>query len=291
MGRRVSSGVVGGTGLGSLSVVSSTISSTTTDGDITLDPNGAGTVLVDSDLFLHDQADLQFGDADSSNYVAIQAPTTLAANYTLTLPTAVAVVSGYALTSDTSGNLSWSAAGAALTDNTSDSGTNYVAFTTQSSGFLTTSRVSTTGLTFQPSTSTLAVGGPVKSIRSENIQTGNYTLALTDRDIIVTMNNTTGSTVTVPPNSSVAFPVGSVVRIARVNSGSVALAAGSGVTLSKTGNFGENEEIAIRKRATDSWIVIDSEQNLTGSGGTTTTPTGFSLHQFTSTGSDTFTVA
>jgi len=156
MGRRVSSGVVGGTGLGSLSVVSAVISSTVTDGDITLEPNGTGSVLVEADLFLHDQGDLQFGDADSSNYVAIQAPAAVATNYTLTLPAAVSGVSGYALTSDTNGTLSWSAAGAALTDNNSDSGTNYLVFTTQTSGFLTTSRVATTTrpLSYQPSTGT-----------------------------------------------------------------------------------------------------------------------------------------
>ena len=157
MGRRVSSGVVGGTGLGSLSVVSAVISSTVTDGDITLEPNGTGSVLVEADLFLHDQGDIQFGDADSSNYVAIQAPAAVATNYTLTLPAAVSGVSGYALTSDTNGTLSWSAAGAALTDNNSDSGTNYLVFTTQTSGFLTTSRVATTTrpLSYQPSTGTL----------------------------------------------------------------------------------------------------------------------------------------
>ena len=159
MGRRVSSGVVGGTGLGSLSVVSATISSTVTDGDITLEPNGAGSVSVEADLFLHDQGDVQFGDADSSNYVAIQAPATVSSDYTLTLPAAVAGTNGFALVSDTSGNLSWSPAGAALTDNNSDAGTNYIPFTTQtqSDGFLTAARVATTTrpLTYQPSTGTL----------------------------------------------------------------------------------------------------------------------------------------
>jgi hypothetical protein len=159
MGRRVSSGVVGGTGLGSLSVVSAVISSTVTDGDITLEPNGTGSVLVEADLFLHDQGDLQFGDADSSNYVAIQAPAAVATNYTLTLPAAVAGTNGFALVSDTNGTLSWSPAGAALTDNNADSATNYIPFTTQtqSDGFLTAARVAvaTRVLSYQPSTGTL----------------------------------------------------------------------------------------------------------------------------------------
>jgi hypothetical protein len=157
MGRRVSSGVVGGTGLGSLSVVSAVISSTVTDGDITLEPNGTGSVLVEADLFLHDQGDLQFGDADSSNYVAFQAPAAVSSNVTWTLPDADAAVSGYALVSNAAGVLSWAAAVAALTDNNSDAGTNYLTFTTSTSGFLTAARVATTTrpLSYQPSTGTL----------------------------------------------------------------------------------------------------------------------------------------
>lgn len=157
MGRRVSSGVVGGTGLGSLSVVSSTISSTTANGDITLDPNGTGVIQLSANTQLPAQNDLRFADSDSSNYVAIQGPSTVSANYTLTLPSAIAGTNGLALTSDTSGNLSWAAAGAALADNNSDSGTNYLVFTTQTTGFLTASRVATTTrpLSYQPSTGTL----------------------------------------------------------------------------------------------------------------------------------------
>lgn len=156
MGRRVTSGVVGGSGLGTINVISSTITTTTTDGDLTLDPNGTGVVKFDSDAQFNSQNDLRFADSDSSNYVAIQAPSSIGTNYTLTLPNAVAGSNGLALTSDTSGNLSWAAAGAALTDNTTDSGTNYIVITTQSSGFLTASRVSTSKLTFQPSTGTLS---------------------------------------------------------------------------------------------------------------------------------------
>jgi len=125
---------------------------------LTLEPNGTGRVLFTKNAQLQEQNDLRFADADSSNYVAFQAPTTIATNYTLTLPAAVSGTNGFALTSDTSGVLSWSAAGAALTDNNSDSGTNYLAFTTQTSGFLTAARVATTtrALTYQPSTGTLS---------------------------------------------------------------------------------------------------------------------------------------
>jgi hypothetical protein len=52
------------------------------------------------------QGDLRLGDADNSNYVALHAPTTIASNYTLTLPTATGTAN-QVLTTDGSGNLSF----------------------------------------------------------------------------------------------------------------------------------------------------------------------------------------
>jgi hypothetical protein len=157
MSRRISVGVVPG-GIGQISVSAATISTQDTNQDLTLSPNGTGRVVITKDTQLNAQSDLRFADADSSNFVAIQAPATVPTNYTLTLPSAVAGSNGFALVSDTSGVLSWSAAGAALTDNNSDSGTNYLVFTTSTSGNLTAARVATTtrALTYQPSTGTLS---------------------------------------------------------------------------------------------------------------------------------------
>ena len=62
--------------------------------------------------FLHDvqinaQKDLRFADADSSNYVAVQSPATVASNYTVTLPAAAPTENGQALTATTGGVASW----------------------------------------------------------------------------------------------------------------------------------------------------------------------------------------
>ena len=68
---------------------------------------------------------------------------------------------------------------------------------------------------------------PVKTV---NAQTGTtYTLALTDG--YVTLNNSSSVTVTIPPNSSVAFPVGASIDLVRLGAGTVTVSAGSGVTL------------------------------------------------------------
>ena len=53
------------------------------------------------------QGDLRLGDADNSNYVALHAPTTIATNYTLTLPTATGTSGQVLQLSDGSGSLSF----------------------------------------------------------------------------------------------------------------------------------------------------------------------------------------
>lgn len=64
---------------------------------------------IAANLIMNAQGDVRFADADSSNYAAIQAPATLSANYTLTLPTNDGDA-GQFLQTDGSGVLSWAAA-------------------------------------------------------------------------------------------------------------------------------------------------------------------------------------
>jgi hypothetical protein len=290
MARKISGGASGEASVGGVQVSPSAVIAAAPNQDITLSPNGTASLVLTNNAILNAQSDLRFGDADSSNWVAFQGPTTVASNVTWTLPSADGS-SNQALSTNGSGTLSWVTPNITLSDNTSDSGTNYLAFVTATSGTTSSARVSSTGLTFQPSTSTLTVDGPLVDRRQDNTQSASYTLALADRNKVVAFNGSGAQTVTIPPESSINFPVGSVVYIARVGTGSLTLAGGVGVTVSKTGNFAANEEIAVRKRASNNWIVIDSEKSLSGSGGSTSTPTGFSLHQFTSTGAATFTIS
>ena len=60
-----------------------------------------------SNVQIGSQGDLRLADADSSNYIAIQSPTTVASNVTLTLPD-TAGSADQALTTNGSGVLSWS---------------------------------------------------------------------------------------------------------------------------------------------------------------------------------------
>jgi hypothetical protein len=162
MARNVSAGFTGGSPVGGLQAFKTTL--TTRDNlDIVVDPAGTGRFIIAGDAQIQNQSDLRFADLDNSNWVAFQAPEVVSSNYTLTLPTTIASSAGLALISDSSGNLSWGVSGSVLTNNNTDSNTNFLVFTTQSSGGLTTSRVSTSGLTFQPSTGTFTATAIVES--------------------------------------------------------------------------------------------------------------------------------
>lgn len=89
-----------------------------------------------------------------------------------------------------------------------------------------------------------------------NLQTGtSYTPVLADAGKVVEMNNIAANTLTVPPNSSVAFPVGTVLEVCQIGAGATTIVAGSGVTLRLGGQLRVQYSTAsLRKRATDTWI-------------------------------------
>ena len=301
MGRRTSSGRIGAPTFGGLLADAETIKSDENK-DIIFDPTGTGIVKSEGHFQIQNQSSLRFGDADDSNYVAFQAPTTVGSNFTWTLPDADGSAD-QSLVTDGAGNLSFATTAATIDNNTSDSSSHSVVLSQNTSGTLTTARISSTKFAFQPSTGKLSlnggttsapgvldVNGVVNSVRTENIKTASHTLSLADRDKVVAMNNSTAATVTIPPDSSVDFPIGSVVYINRVGSGSVTLAAGAGVTVTRTGNFAEQEELYCRKRAANSWIVVDVPQSPAGDGGVVSSAAGYTIHSYTSTGGDTFSV-
>jgi hypothetical protein len=294
MARKISSGLVGEPSVGGISVSPSAVISTAENRDITLGPLGTGSVVFTNNAVFNAQNDLRFADADSSNYVAVQAPTTISSNYTLTLPSTDGS-STQVLTTDGSGTLSWTTPAVSITDNTTDSATHYPAITTATSGTISSARVTSTKFTFQPSTgllttTELTVNGTARSLRTENVKTASHTLELVDRDRVVAFNGDGSQTVTIPADASVDFPIGTMVYIARVGTGSLALAAAGGVTTNKTGSFGTGEEIYCRKRAANNWIVVDAPKVLSATGGSISAEGNFTVHTFTS-GSDTFVVS
>jgi hypothetical protein len=69
---------------------------------------------------------------------------------------------------------------------------------------------------------------------SINTRTASYTLQLTDRGGMVRMNLASAHTLTVPPNSTVPFPVGTQLVISQSGVGQTTVAPGSGVTINSS---------------------------------------------------------
>jgi hypothetical protein len=92
-----------------------------------------------------------------------------------------------------------------------------------------------------------------------NAQTGtSYTLVLTDSGKQVTMSNASSSTLTVPPNSSVAFAVGVRIIVIQLGAGAVTLTAGVGVTVSSASTslvMTQFQTAVLVKQATNTWIA------------------------------------
>jgi hypothetical protein len=90
-------------------------------------------------------------------------------------------------------------------------------------------------------------------------KTADYTLsALTERDALIEMNSASATTLTIPANSAVAFPVGTSIDVLRVGAGAVTISPAAGVTLNYTpGNKlrAQWSGATIFKRSTDTWVV------------------------------------
>jgi hypothetical protein len=153
MGRRVSVGIAP-SGFGGIAVDNNIIETAQTNQNLVLSPNGTGEIRATSDVFLQSQKDLRFGDSDSSNYVGFQAPGTIAANVTWTLPAADGTANQVLATNST-GTLSWASPSVDVTDQTASASTHYPLFSLNTSGLQSSINVSSTKLSYQPSTGTL----------------------------------------------------------------------------------------------------------------------------------------
>lgn len=97
-------------------------------------------------------------------------------------------------------------------------------------------------------------------------QSADYTLTLTDLGKVVELDSATAVTVTVPPASSVAFPVGAVVYLYQVGAGNVSVAAGSGVTVRNLSALrGQHAEASLRYRGSDEWVLAGDLATAAGS--------------------------
>ena len=97
-----------------------------------------------------------------------------------------------------------------------------------------------------------------------NAQVGTtYTFALADNGQMVTANNASAQTYTIPPNSDVAFPDGAQINVIQIGAGQVTFAQGSGVTIVSTGATAAAPKLRAQyssatlvKRSTNLWYVL-----------------------------------
>ena len=97
-----------------------------------------------------------------------------------------------------------------------------------------------------------------------NAQTGtSYTTVLADNGKLVTLTNAAAIAVTIPPNSSVTYPVGAQINMAQLGAGQVTVSGGSGVTIVSTGATAASPKARAQystltavQTSTDNWLVM-----------------------------------
>ena len=105
----------------------------------------------------------------------------------------------------------------------------------------------------------------VPELRAPNVETASYTLILADARKAVEMDVASANTVTVPPNSSVAFPVGTVVEVVQVGAGQVEIVPEGGVTIRTPETLllrAQWSTVSLRKRAADEWVLTGDVEAL-----------------------------
>jgi hypothetical protein len=92
-----------------------------------------------------------------------------------------------------------------------------------------------------------------------NAQAASYTLVLADKDKLVEISNGSANTLTVPLNSSVAFPIGTQITILQTGAGATTITATGGVTVNATPGLilrAQWSSVTLIKRAENTWVAL-----------------------------------
>ncbi len=230
------------------------------------------------------------GNASGTGSTTFQSANT-SATQTFTLP-GTDGTAGQVLSTDGSGNLSFSSAGTGSVTSTSvvtangfagtvatATTTPAITLTTSVTGVLKgngtaisaatagTDYVAPSGALGTPSSGTLSNctvdGTNTVGFRTAPQTSGGasaYTLVLTDSGKHVIFTGGSTATLTVPTNSSVAFPIGTTILVVNDNSGNLTI-SGAGVTFQLANGATGNRTVATKglatclKTATDTWYV------------------------------------
>ncbi len=119
--------------------------------------------------------------------------------------------------------------------------------------YLTQSSASTTYLT-QASASTTYESKVLDIVAAK---TSAYTFASGDENKIIELNGT--FTVTIPPDSTFNFPIGTYINILQITSGTITIAGGAGVTVNGAPGLKLNSQwsgASIVKRSSNTWVAV-----------------------------------
>lgn len=96
------------------------------------------------------------------------------------------------------------------------------------------------------------------TVASFNTKTTSYTPVLSDEGNVIEMDSASANSVTIPPNSSVAFTIGSSIDVFQKGTGQTTIVAGAGVTILNTPGLKFRDRYSMAtliKRDTNTWIV------------------------------------
>jgi hypothetical protein len=109
-------------------------------------------------------------------------------------------------------------------------------------------------------TVTTALAGKVPSATPISQKTASYTLSsINEKDSMIEMNSASATTVTIPTDAAVAFPVGTSLDVLRVGAGAVDIAAAGGVTVNATPGLklrAQWSSATLIKRAANTWVLV-----------------------------------
>jgi hypothetical protein len=92
-----------------------------------------------------------------------------------------------------------------------------------------------------------------------NAQSASYTTVLADKDKVIEMSVGSANNLTIPLNSSVAYPIGSVINVVQTGTGQTTVVATAGVTINGTPGLKLRAQwsgASLIKRATDTWVLV-----------------------------------
>lgn len=253
-------------------------------GDTNLYRSAANTLKTDDSFIiggtsadLLTQSDLRFYDADSSNYVGFQAPSTVGTNVNWTLPSTDGST-GQCLSTNASAVLSWATC---VTGSTAPVGSQYV--TLALDGDLSAERV-LTGSSNQITLTDNGANGTIVLSLPQNIHTGatptfsTLSLSATSNQLIMQSAGVTGTLTWTPTSSAKVITLPDSTGTVLLTGGTLYTAAGtsgSNQTISQgdTLTIAAGTDITTTGGATDTITIADSSTlaTVTGRGATTTT--------------------